>query len=104
MRICNFMLISATCLRLLMLQPRSFSRQGRSYINAVDFLEEGIHLDNVCGSSAERAVDETMVRATVRAMVLAVLRIMGFFLVNPIDQADLGHWRRVYPIIPEVTF
>ena len=43
MRICNFMLISATCLRLLMLQPRSFSRQGHHYINAVDFLEEGIH-------------------------------------------------------------
>ena len=27
---------------------------------------------------------------------------MGFFRANPICQADLGHWRRVHPIIPEV--
>ena len=29
---------------------------------------------------------------------------MGFFRANPICQADLGHWRRVHPIIPEVIF
>ena len=101
-----------------MLQPRSFSRQGRCYIDAVHFLEEGIHLDKVCGSSAERAVDETMVRATVRAMGGAVFRIMGFLLAilsdqlrimvfslaMISDQLDLGHWRRVHPIIPEVIF
>ena len=28
----------------------------------------------------------------------------GFFLANPICQTDLGHWRRVHPIIPEVIF
>ena len=29
---------------------------------------------------------------------------MGFFRANPICQADLGHWRRVHPVIPEVIF
>ena len=29
---------------------------------------------------------------------------MGFFRANPICQADLGHWRRVHPIISEVIF